>query len=173
MNPHTDKHLDEDQLIQAVVDASDLPASAQTHLTGCDQCRAGKESFEQELVHLGQMAQRFAPKPQRQIVLPPPKTERTLLRFFDWRSMAVAVATVAAVVIVVWGTNFVRGIYEHRAANRTAEMIEAERLMTEVNTLVDNALPTIYLEISGEKNDDYDEEFYQFLIPSTKEENLS
>jgi hypothetical protein len=37
--------------------------------------------------------------------------------------------------------------------------------MTEVNRLVDNALPPVYLEISAESKPDYDEAFYQFLIP--------
>jgi predicted anti-sigma-YlaC factor YlaD len=173
MNTNTDKHLDEDQLIRAVVDATDLPAAVQTHLADCDQCRAGKENFEKQLVDLGQMAEHLAPKPQRRIVLPSPKSERTFSSFFEWRSLAVAAATVAAVLIVVWGTNLVRDITEHRSASRTAEMVEAKQLMTEVNMLVDNVLPTIYLEIAGEKNADYDEEFYQFLIPSIKEENLS
>jgi len=173
MNPNTDKHLDEDQLIRAVVDANDLPAAVRTHLAECDQCRAGRKSFEKELMNLGQMAERLAPKPQRRIVLPAAKTKRINLSFLDWRNLVAAAATVAAVFIVVWGTNFVRDISEHRAAERTAERREAQQLLTEVNMLVDNALPNFYLEISGENNPDDDEEFYQFLIPSTKEKNLS
>ena len=47
-------------------------------------------------------------------------------------------------------------------------MLEAEQLMTEVNTLVDNALPSFYLELSGEKGSVDVEEFYQFLIPSVE-----
>jgi predicted anti-sigma-YlaC factor YlaD len=173
MKPNTDKHLDEDQLIRAVVDATDLPAGVQTHLAECDHCRAGKESLEQELVNLGQMAERLAPKPQRRIVLPASKTKRSILRFLDRRSLIAAAATAAAALIVFWGTNIVRDLSEHRAENRTAEMLEAKQLMTQVNNLVDNALPNFYLEISGEKYADYDEEFYQFLIPSAEEENLS
>ena len=173
MNSNNKHHLNEEQLIQAVVDASDLPASVQAHLTACDQCRAGQESFAQELLNLGQMAERLAPKPQRRIVLPVPKTRRTILSFLHWRNLVAAAATVAAVLIVIWGTNTVRDLSEQRAENRTAEMREAKQLMTEVNMLVDNALPSFYLEISGEKNADYDEKFYQFLIPSDREENLS
>ena len=59
MNPYTDQHLDEDRLIQAVVDANDLPASAQGHLTGCDQCRAGKESFEQTLLYANSIKDKY------------------------------------------------------------------------------------------------------------------
>ena len=173
MNSNTDEHLDEDQLIRAVVDANDLPAAVRNHLAECDQCRAGKHSFEKELASLGQLAERLAPKPQRRIVLPGAKTKRINLNFLDWRNLAAAAATMAAVLIVVWGTYTVHDISEHRAAERTAERREAQQLLAEVNMLVDNALPSFYLEISGANSPDNDEEFYQFLIPSTKEKNLS
>ena len=48
-------------------------------------------------------------------------------------------------------------------------MVESERLMTEVKTLVDNALPPFYLVLSGENNAGYDDDFYQFLIPTIEE----
>jgi len=43
--------------------------------------------------------------------------------------------------------------------------LEARQLMTEVNMLVDNALPPLYLEISAEYKPDDEKDFYQFLIP--------
>lgn len=173
MNSDNKHHLDEDQLVQAVVDAADLPASVQAHLSECNRCLEGKQSFKQDLLKLGQMAERLAPKPQRRIILPVQETKRTFWSSFSWKNVAVAAATVAAVLIVVWGTKILRNLSEHATQNLTAEMLEAEKLMTEVNTLVDNALPPFYLEISGEKNPDYDEEFYQFLIPSIEQENLT
>lgn len=173
MNSNTDRHLDEDQLIRAVVDETDLPAAVRSHLAECDQCRTGKQSFEQELVSLGQVAERLAPKPKKRIVLPAPKTKRTTLSFLDWRNLVAAAATVAAVLIVFWGTHIVRDISGQRAAERIAERREAQQLLTEVNMLVDNALPTFYLEISSDKDPNYDEEFYQFLIPPTNEKNVS
>jgi hypothetical protein len=91
----------------------------------------------------------------------------------DWRNLAAAAATVTAVFLLVWGTNIVRHMSEPGTENLTAEMAEAEKLMTEVNTLVDNALPPFYLEISGEKTADYDEEFYQFLIPTIKDKTVT
>jgi len=44
-------------------------------------------------------------------------------------------------------------------------MMDDERLMTEVGLMVEQALPRIYLDISGESGIDIDEEFMQFLIP--------
>ena len=167
------QHLDDEQLIQAVVDAADLPDSLQTHLTECSQCLAGKNSFELEMTKLSQKAAQFAPKPQRRIILPAQKTKNPFSNLLDWRNLIAAAATVTAVFILVWGTNMVRNRSEYGTQNLTAEMMEAERLMTEVNTLVDNALPAFYLEISGEKNADYDEEFYQFLIPTVEDKALT
>ncbi len=167
------RHLGEEQLIQAVVDAADLPESVQAHLAECSQCLAGKNSFELEMTKLGQKAEQFAPKPQRRIILPVQKTKNPFWNFLDRHNLIAAAAAVTAVFILVWGANTVRNLSEPGTENLTAEMVAAERLMTEVNTLVDNALPPFYLEISGEKNADYNEEFYQFLIPTIEDKTLT
>jgi hypothetical protein len=167
------QHLDEEQLVRAVVDAADLPESVQAHLAECDQCLAGRNSFEYEMTKLSQKAEQFAPKPQRRIILPAQKTKNPFRNLLDWRNLAAAAATVTAVFILVWSTNMVRNLSEPGTENLTAEMVDAERLMTEVNTLIDNALPPFYLVISGENTANYDEEFYQFLIPALEDKTLS
>jgi hypothetical protein len=166
-------HLDESQIIQAIVDESDLPASAQAHLSTCSQCSNLKQGFEQDLTNLGKLAAQFAPKPQRRIILPVQNHRSRFSAFRDWRRLAVAAATVAAVFIVVWGTNMARKYSVHRTETLTAEMRDAKRLMNEVNSLVDNALPSFYLELSNEPDPDYDEKFYKFLIPPVEEKNLT
>lgn len=165
MNLDNEQHLDEQQLIQAVVDENDLPRSMQTHLVSCHQCRSSKESFEQELARLGQLAERYAPKPQKRITLPVHEVRSTLWTFVNWRHAIGAAATVAAVLFVFWGTTTLRNLTEFETAGVPSELMEAKRLMTEVNMLVENALPPLYLEISAESKPDYDKEFYQFLIP--------
>lgn len=167
------QHLDEEQLVQAVVDTTDLPESVQAHLAECGQCLAGKNSFELELIQLSQKAEQLAPKPQRRIIVPVQKPKNPFWNLLEWRNLVAAAATVAAVFILVWGTNIVRNLSEPGAENLAAEMVEAERLMTEVNTLVDNALPPFYLVISGENNSAYDDEFYQFLIPAIEDKTLT
>jgi len=166
MKPCDMQHLDEEQLVQAVVDSTDLPHSVQAHLAKCSQCLNGKNSFELELTRLSQQVERFAPKPQRRIRLPVQKASNPFRNLLDWRNLVAAAATVTAVFILVWGTNMVRNPSEPGTQIRAAEMEEAQRLMTEVNTLIDNALPPFYVVISGEKNAAYEEDFYQFLIPA-------
>jgi hypothetical protein len=165
VNLDNEQHLDEQQLIQTVVDENDLPRSAQTHLGTCHQCRSDKESFEQELAALGQIAERYAPQPQKPIVMPVQETKDTRWAFLNWRHAIGAAAAVAIVVIVFWGSTTLRNLTGLPTTGSPSELMEARQLMTEVNMLVDNALPPLYLEISAEYKPDYDKEFYQFLIP--------
>ena len=173
MNLNNENHLDEQQLIQAVVDENDLPQPMQAHLVSCHQCRASKESFEQELASLGRMAERYAPKPRKRIALPPHETKSTFWTFLSWRNAIGAAAAVAGVLIIFWGTTTVRNLTGYGTESVPSELMEAKRLMTEVNMLVDNALPPLYLEITAENKPDYDEEFYQFLIPQVETETLT
>lgn len=173
MKLDNEHHLDEQELIQAVIDESDLPQTMQAHLVTCHQCRASKKSFEQDLASLGQMAERYAPKPQKRIALPVHEPKSAFWTFLNWRTAIGAAATVAAVLIVFWGTTIVRNLTEYGTDSVPAELMQAEQLMTEVNMLVDNALPPLYLKISAENNPDYDQEFYQFLIPQIESENLT
>jgi len=169
----SEQHLDENQLIQAVVDKNDLPAPALAHLATCGQCLAGTQRLEHELESLGSMAERYAPKPQRSIRLPVQESKSSLAAFLTWRNAIGALVTVAAAIIVVWGTTLVRNQTGSGTQGSTAEMIEAKQLMTQVNMLIDNALPPLYLEISGEHQPDYDTEFFKFLIPQIETETLT
>ena len=53
------------------------------------------------------------------------------------------------------------------------DMWEADLVMTEAGMLVENALPSVYLDICVKSDPDYDEEFMQFLVPSIENEQLS
>jgi hypothetical protein len=170
MKSDNTQHLSEDQLIRAVVDAADLPDAARNHLSGCRECLNSKTSFELDLQHLGQKAEQFAPKPQRRLILPAAPDKNRIRNLFEWPKLAAAAATVAAVFILVWGTHMVRNTAGPGPGNLTAAMLEAEQLMTEVNTLVDNALPPFYVEISSPENSSSDEDFYRFLIPNTEDD---
>jgi hypothetical protein len=173
VNAKNNQHLNEDQLIRAVIDVSDLPVAAQAHLAACSQCLHRKQNFERELTNLGRMAGQFAPKPQKRVILPVPKSGSRFSAFLDWRSVPAAAAILAAAFIVVWSSHIARNISEHQTENMTAEMRDAKQLMTEVNSLVDNALPPFYLQISDGPRPDYDEEFYKFLIPPLEDKSVT
>ena len=158
---HSEPHLEEDDILQAVIDDTDLSELQQQHLVECSQCRTRREQLEQELTRLGQLAERYAPKPQRHIIVAEQKIRSPL---FNWR-IAFSAAAVAAVILVVWGTSLIQNQQQGSIGNLAQDMVEAERLMTQVNILVENALPQVYLDIVGETSLNLDEDFMDFLIP--------
>jgi predicted anti-sigma-YlaC factor YlaD len=158
---HSESHLEEDDILQAVVDETDLSVLQQQHLAQCLQCRTHKEQLEQELAHLGQLAERYAPRPQKRIIVADQKVHLPLL---NWR-IVFSAAAVAAVILIVWGTSLIQNQRTGSIGNSAQDMVEAEKLMTQVNVLVENALPPIYLDIVGETGSNLDEDFMHFLIP--------
>ena len=173
MSTNEDLHLDEDQLLWAVVEEAELPLPLQEHLSACPQCRAKKERFERDLARLGQMAERFAPSPRRRVSLPVEKPRGSMGWLWGWRAYVSATVAAALVVIVVWSSPMFRDTPGDNGDMLALEMQEAEQFMAEVNMLVENALPTVYLDISAESSADFDDEFIQFVVPSVEEESLS
>ena len=155
-------HLNEETILQAVIDEADLSDPQQQHLAGCPQCRANKERLENELTHLGQLAERYAPEPLRRITLEEDKIRRPFLI----RRFAFGVAAAATVIIVVWAAFLIRNPQPGNVGNVAQNMIEAERLMSEIDVLVENALPQVYLDIVGETHSSLDDDFIDFLIPT-------
>ena len=163
-NPN-EPHLGEDDILQAVVDDTDLSTLQQQHLAECSRCRSHRQRLENELAHLGQTAERYAPEPLRRITVAHDKVRPP----FSIRGFAFSAAAVAAAVIVVWAAVLIRGQQQTRIGNLAQDMVEVERLMTEINVLVENALPQVYLDIAGETNLNLDEDFIDFLIPTSED----
>ena len=170
MNPVNEQHLNEDQLLRAVIDIQDLSVPLQGHLAKCKQCLDQKERFESDLERLGTMAQQAAPQPRKRIILPAQKSSRPMWLWSGWRSALGAAAVAAVLLLAIWVPNRMRGPLPGDSANLAREMQEAEQLMAEVNMLVENALPPVYKNISGEAEPPLDDEFIQFLIPSIEKD---
>ena len=112
---------------------------------------------------LGQLAEHYAPELQRRVTVAEQKVRAP---FFN-KGFAFSAAAVAAVIIVVWATFLIRSQQQGSIGNLAQNMVEAERLMTEIDVLVENALPQVYLDIVGETNLNLDQDFLDFLIPTS------
>ncbi|MFC1813201.1 hypothetical protein ACFL03_10985 [Thermodesulfobacteriota bacterium] len=173
MNSEKNGHLDKDQLIVAVIDEKDLPLSLQEHLAACPQCRTDKIRFERKLTQIGRLAKQYAPLPEQKISLPESKPRRSLLRPESWQ---IAAGTALAVAVVIFAVLWSRppGIKPEIAIKVTAnEMLEAESFMDAISALTENALPAVYLDITGESYIGFDEEFMQFVVPNINERSPS
>lgn len=165
-------HLEEDQLLIAVVDETDLPQSQRDHLLVCRQCKEDKEKIEEDLAHLGQMTERFSPSPKRKVSLPPEKPQRFF--WWSWQTRTALGAVVVAIFIGIVGIptlfDYTRGIREN---TYTQKILEEEEFMTDVSMLAENALPQEYLDITGETDEEMDEEFLEFMTPMIEGESWS
>lgn len=168
-----ENHLDEDQLIRAIVDETDLSPSVRDHLSSCLLCRAGMEQIEQDLTDLGKVAERLAPATHRKISLPVEKPSRIYRWLHDWRISSGAIAAVAVVIVMIWLSIPKTIIIEDTFDIMTEISWEDDDFMTEISALAENALPQVYLDITGESYSSLDDEFIEFVVPSAETDSLS
>ena len=154
-------HLNEEEIIIAVVDAADLDRSQRRHLAECGQCRSQIEAMNGDLNEMARIAEAASPAVQRPFRAKSTEKEGTGWLPFG-RRLAVGLAVALACVVV-------GGVWQHQLSNRrqqfAREMLEAEQLMHQVNLLVENPLPKTIMTIGAEGTDEHDEEFFRFLIP--------
>jgi len=159
-------HLGEELILRFLIDENDVPEAARRHLAACPVCRGEKEKLEQDLVRFGRNAKQYSPVPKRRISLPERNRRDSISWFWNWQA-ASGMAAVAAIILVVisWNALF-RSQPELPMVATNQELIAAEEFMTEVDVLVNNALPAVYLDISGESYSEVDEEFIDYIMPA-------
>lgn len=173
MSTSNELHLDDDQLVWAVVDEAELPLPLREHLSTCPVCRANKAQTAKNLSRLGQMAERFAPLPAHSISLPVEEPRSTTRWSWGWQTYAGAAVAAALVLAVFWRTPVPPGPSGENGNMMATEIQEAEQFMTEIAMLVDNALPAVYLDISAEPSADFDEELMEPVGPSVEDQPLT
>jgi len=172
MNSKRITHLSEDHIIRAVVDHADLTRELQEHLSQCPQCGAKKRQAEENLAQLGRMAEQFSPTPQRPIRLPA-RQSRAFFLSRPWQ-FALGTAFACLFIWVLAGPLLFKDGPVRKAGVSTRDMIESDQqFMTDVAMLSENALPQEYMDMIGESDEDSDEDFMDFLIPSLEDDNVS
>ena len=173
MNFTKNRHLNEDQIVEAIVEAGDLPDVLRNHLDVCPQCRLAIERFEEELLGLGKLARYFSPKSQHQITLPIGKETQSFFGSWKWQISFGAAFSAVLVFAMIWWSGMTNTTINDGSNNLSAELWEDEQLMTEISSLADNALPQLYLDITGEPDPETEDNFQEFLDPSDEDISLS
>jgi hypothetical protein len=163
-------HLGEDLIIRVLIDETEVPEAARRHLAECPVCRGEKEKLEQDLLQFGRIAKQYSPVPKRRISLPERRRRNSISWFWNWQA-ASGVAAIATIVLVVVSWNVLFRVQpELNPDVINQELLAAEELMTEVDLLVNNALPAVYQDISGESYMEVDEEFIDYIVPAAYED---
>jgi hypothetical protein len=81
--------------------------------------------------------------------------------------------TAILVFVVIWWF----GPFRNGPTGKTGDFLppawKSDPVLAEVNQLVENALPSVYQDISGESYSGFDDGFMQFVVPPAEPEPLS
>ena len=154
----------------ALVDEADLSNEIKEHLAACPRCRGNKKQVEQDMARLGRIAEHLAPSPTKQVILPA-KESRIPFRWNRNFQSSFGMAVVACLILmIVWWQGGTMDLQNDRQGKATRELMDAERLMTEISMLVENPLPRAYQDISDISRLSLEEDFMQFIVPDIEEE---
>lgn len=168
-----DQHLNDDQIAQAVVDAQDLPIPLRKHLSECPHCGLAVEQFQKDLSSIGKLANQFSPEPKRRIALPVEKETASFLGSRKWQiSFGTAVSAVI-VFLMIWWSGMTNPSLNGVSNDRAEELWEDETLMTEISSISNNALPQLYMDITGDFDSEMEDEFMEFINPSDDDTTLT
>jgi hypothetical protein len=169
-------HLDEAQVLVSLVDEDDLPAAARSHLAVCPACMAARQRHANRLQRLAELAREAVPAPSRRVTLPREGRTSTGGKPYPRWSLAwkpaFALAAVALVVITL-GTLQWKSGQEGRLAGLNRELQDDRVLITEVQRLETDALPSLYAAIAGDDDVDVDEDQWDWMVPDTEDDTLS
>jgi hypothetical protein len=173
MSSNRNSHLNEEQFLKAVLNDDELPWQIREHLESCSTCRSEKERLETELAQLGRMSRDYVPPSTRPFSLNPEGEGPKLKWLPDWRVCGGAAVAAGLVLLLFWVFPSQIRTPEKGPTMLADEVWESEQFMAEINGLVENALPPVYLDISGETDPGFDETFMEFLVPPIETESLS
>jgi hypothetical protein len=161
-----DSHLQEDQMIRALVDEHDLTTFERNHLLQCSLCQKEKQAFEQALHRLGDIAKEMVPLPRRKC-LPVVQGSR---RVWRWQPALAAGLAILLLMIGIWWTSPFTRFQGNGSLPLIQKMESGQQLLAGITFLEDDALPARYLAIIGSSpnedyDDYYDDAFWEFILP--------
>ena len=169
MRVRNDAHLQEEQILWAVIDEQDLGEDAQRHLQQCQICKGKVEQFRDELHEFGQIASQSVPPFNRFLKLPAPKPAPAG-HYSGWLPFFGAAAMAAFILFFYFMDMHTTPPPPVASMQSQENLLEDETLMREIAEMVEYPLPEDLYEISGEYENNFDDDFLQFIVPDTDDD---
>ena len=167
------EHLTEAQILQAIVDLSDLSDDQQVHLTACPVCVAEKDRLDRMLLQVGNMAKASVPSVVSRLVLPDRYPGFLQRWFFEVRPFVrIAVPALLVLVIITVALVLKPGQDMHTAFVEE-QMIDPEQLLIDIDRLIENPLPQGLQSLVSFAEIDSDEDFMEYIVPVIENDPLS
>jgi hypothetical protein len=152
-------HLNEKQLIAAVVAEEGLKEKPRRHLETCSLCRGERDALTSKLDLLGRMAKEFTPRPRKRPAIPLRESHP-----ISFRRMALAAGLGAALLVAfIWGP----ALIPDPATQMVVELAGDEEMEVFLvdDILDESALPDYYLDMAASSDSYFDDEFMEILVP--------
>lgn len=154
-------HLNEDQIICAIVDENDLAASERNHLFTCSLCQNEKQNLEQVLHRLGDMSKELVPSPRKKFT-PAVQESHHLPNW--WPVFATGAVTVLLIMGIWWTLPFIK-LHENVPVQTSQKIESDQQWMAEIIYIDEFALPDNYLDlVSTFDGEDYEDEYDDYYI---------
>jgi len=164
MKTNSEKHLDEDQLLKALVDQQGLSQEFRMHLDHCRLCKGELENLRETLEIFGRKADEHVPAATRKVHLEDRGHKTTgAWKLFSLPSYGAAAVITVALLIFLWP----RPDYlsETNQFASQGDFVEDEMLMQEIGELIENPLPKDFNDITSDMTIGFDDDFLEFVVP--------
>jgi hypothetical protein len=140
-------HLDDNQIIEAVINEEGLDGMLRRHLSECSACRAQKEGLQTSLAQFGEISRGHTPLNYRKPKLTDKKAGSMVRAWRIHPALAVC-AALALLVLLLSPLAIERDkLFTKEVVYR--EMLQDQKFMAEIRNLEENPLPGFYVDISG------------------------
>jgi len=165
-NSH-DEHLQDAQVIWAVVDEKELSEEGHLHLMDCRLCQGRVEQIKAELQIFGKRAELAVPPMTKTLRMPAAETVSVKFRS-SWIPF-VGTAAMAGLVLFFYFIGMDAMSPQLTTFQEPENQFEDEFLMQEISEMVEFPLPVDLYEITGDAAD-FDDDFLQFVVPGLEED---
>ena len=160
------EHLSDDELMQVLVDVSDLRAERQSHLRQCVDCQKHMDHLEQSFINLENKARQMSPAPSKPFRLPH-KTKQQTWWFYKPMWAAGMAATMVLALVLWWPRQLERSAHVPDVARQHTEA--GDSLFDQVDALVDNALPPIVRQLTASSDLGESQSVIDWVVPPIDE----
>jgi hypothetical protein len=167
------EHLTEAQIIQAVVNRSDLSDDMLEHLATCLECRAEETRLCAALGQLGKMAQASVPKNEMRFAWPSGQSEKGKTGFFENRSITRMAVPALVLLMVVLGTLLINPDQKPHIKEMALHMIDPEQLLSDIDNLLETPVPPEFQTTVSFIEIDPEDDFMQDIVPRIENDPMT
>lgn len=158
-----DEHINQDELIMAVIDKTSLTPEKQDHLAACQICRSASERLGCDLMSLGDMTKAVVPPMQTTIMLPEAKV-REPARPWGLR-LAYGSALAAALVVLMLAVPFFKVTPHNKMEVLYQNILSDAKLMIEIDRMVENPMPDAWADSGDDSEAGVDDDSIDDIVP--------